>query len=139
MKKPVVKQRLLFQIMKKISLQMALTFVFSTVVMAHSVTEKKNTVSLQNNSILSKNNQNAGLKVKGKVTDENGLPLPSATVLAKGTKVAVLTDIDGNFSIEMPENSTKLVISYIGMKTREIQASANFHQRSTFRSWRKFE
>ena len=126
MKKPVVKQRLLFQIMKKISLQMALTFVFSTVVMAHSVTEKKNTVSLQNNSILSKNNQNAGLKVKGKVTDENGLPLLSATVLAKGTKVAVLTDIDGNFSIEMPENSTKLVISYIGMKTREIQASANF-------------
>ncbi|MRX39960.1 SusC/RagA family TonB-linked outer membrane protein [Flavobacterium sp. LC2016-23] len=58
--------------------------------------------------------------IKGKVTDPSGVPLPGATVLAKGTKIAVLTDFDGNFSIDMPANSTALVISYVGMETKEI-------------------
>lgn len=62
----------------------------------------------------------AGPIIKGKVTDQSGSPLPGATVMAKGTKVAVLTDFDGNFVIEMPANSTGLVISYVGMDTKEI-------------------
>jgi hypothetical protein len=62
----------------------------------------------------------AGPIIKGKVTDPSGIPLPGATVMAKGTKIAVLTDFDGNFSIEMPANSTALVISYVGMETKEI-------------------
>ena len=62
----------------------------------------------------------AGPIIRGKVTDPSGVPLPGATVLAKGTKVAVLTDFDGNFSIEMPANSNQLVISYVGMETKEI-------------------
>ncbi|MDQ6472828.1 SusC/RagA family TonB-linked outer membrane protein [Flavobacterium sp. LHD-80] len=65
----------------------------------------------------------AGPIIKGKVTDVTGSPLPGATVMAKGTKIAVLTDFDGNFSIEMPANSTTLVISYVGMETKEIDAS----------------
>ena len=62
----------------------------------------------------------AGPIIRGKVTDPSGVPLPGATVLAKGTKIAVLTDFDGNFSIEMPANSSALVISYVGMETKEI-------------------
>jgi TonB-linked SusC/RagA family outer membrane protein len=62
----------------------------------------------------------AGPIIKGKVTDASGVPLPGATVLAKGTKMAVLTDYDGNFTIEMPANSDKLLISYVGMETKEI-------------------
>jgi TonB-linked SusC/RagA family outer membrane protein len=58
--------------------------------------------------------------VKGKVLDEKGNPLPGATVMIKGTKVAVLTDIDGNFIIDAPANSTRLVVSYIGMETQEV-------------------
>ena len=65
----------------------------------------------------------AGPIIKGKVTDVTGSPLPGATVLAKGTKIAVLTDFDGNFSIEMPANSSVLVISYVGMETKEIGTS----------------
>ncbi|TDP03039.1 SusC/RagA family TonB-linked outer membrane protein [Flavobacterium sp. 245] len=65
----------------------------------------------------------AGPIIKGKVTDVTGSPLPGATVMAKGTKIAVLTDFDGNFSIEMPANSTTLVISYVGMETKEIGTS----------------
>ena len=62
----------------------------------------------------------AGPIIKGKVTDQTGSPLPGATVMAKGTKIAVLTDYDGNFSIEMPANTDRLVISYVGMETKEI-------------------
>ncbi|MBS7253805.1 SusC/RagA family TonB-linked outer membrane protein [Flavobacterium branchiicola] len=62
----------------------------------------------------------AGPIIKGKVTDASGVPLPGATVMAKGTKTAVLTDFDGNFSIEMPANSDRLLISYVGMETKEI-------------------
>ncbi|KIC01238.1 membrane protein [Flavobacterium sp. JRM] len=58
--------------------------------------------------------------VKGKVVDQSGDPLPGATVLAKGSKVAVLTDFDGNFTIDMPANTTKLVVSYVGMETKEV-------------------
>ncbi|WP_281233593.1 SusC/RagA family TonB-linked outer membrane protein [Flavobacterium gelatinilyticum] len=62
----------------------------------------------------------AGPIIKGKITDQSGSPLPGATVMAKGTKIAVLTDFDGNFTIEMPANSDRLIISYVGMETKEI-------------------
>jgi TonB-linked SusC/RagA family outer membrane protein len=65
----------------------------------------------------------AGPIIKGKITDSNGSPLPGATVTAKGTNVTVLTDFDGNFSIEMPANSNTIVISYVGMETKEIGTS----------------
>lgn len=62
--------------------------------------------------------------VKGRVLDEAGLPLPGATVMVKGTKIAVLTDFDGNFTIDAPANSTRLVVSYIGMETQEVAIKA---------------
>jgi TonB-linked SusC/RagA family outer membrane protein len=60
------------------------------------------------------------ITVKGTVLDDKGNPLPGATVMAKGSKVAVLTDYDGNFSIQMPTGTTQLVISYVGMQTKEV-------------------
>lgn len=62
----------------------------------------------------------AGPIIKGVVTDASGSPLPGATVLVKGTKNAVLTDFDGRFTIEVPANSDRLVISYVGMESKEI-------------------
>jgi TonB-linked SusC/RagA family outer membrane protein len=62
----------------------------------------------------------AGSIIKGKVTDSEGSPLPGATVLVKGTKTAVLTDFDGNFTIEVPDTSARLVVSFVGMETKEI-------------------
>ena len=62
----------------------------------------------------------AGPIIRGKVTDISGSPLPGATILAKGSKISVLTDFDGNFSIEMPTNSNRLLISYVGFETKEI-------------------
>jgi len=207
MKKPVVKQRLLFRIMKITLFQLLLAFVFSTVTMANSVNGQKKldtrvTLDLENltlSNALSKLEKSAKVKfsynsrisqldqrvsysandeslatilanilkplniayseisnqivlqnkapqlddkiaaflpnnatsgafmvatVTGRVLDENGSPLPGATVMAKGTKVAVLTDMDGNFSINMPANTTVIVVTYIGMKTVEATVKA---------------
>ncbi|KFF04552.1 SusC/RagA family TonB-linked outer membrane protein [Flavobacterium reichenbachii] len=202
MKKPVVKQRLLHQIMKITLFQLVLALVFSSVTMANTVNGQKKldtkvtitVTDLTLDNVLSKLAKSAHVKfsynsrmpqlsnkvtidadeevlssilnrilkpfnisfsevsnqivlqktasanplenldasnsifetlvpgpiIRGKITDQTGSPLPGATVMAKGTKVAVLTDFDGNFSIEMPANSDRLVITYVGMETKEI-------------------
>lgn len=61
------------------------------------------------------------LAVKGKITDDLGLPLPGAIVQEKGTKKAVTTDIDGNFDITVTDANATLVISYMGFETKEVQ------------------
>ena len=60
--------------------------------------------------------------VKGKVIDAaNGEPLIGVSIQEKGTTTGVITDIDGNFIINVPGNAT-LVFSYIGYKTLELSA-----------------
>lgn len=59
------------------------------------------------------------ITVKGTVVDENGDPLPGATIQAKGTAIGTSADIDGNFSLSVPSDAT-LVISFIGHQTIEI-------------------
>ncbi|MGB6152676.1 MAG: SusC/RagA family TonB-linked outer membrane protein, partial [Pricia sp.] len=57
--------------------------------------------------------------LQGTVTDAEGLPLPGANVVVKGTTRGVVTDFDGNFSIEAEVGET-LEISYIGFEPAEI-------------------
>ena len=58
-------------------------------------------------------------KVTGRVSDSEG-PLIGATVMEKGTANGVVTDIDGNFSIDV-QSGASLVISYVGYVTQEIR------------------
>ena len=59
--------------------------------------------------------------VKGVViSGDDGQPLISATVVIKGSKSGVLTDIDGKFSIENVSNKSLLQFSYIGMKPQDL-------------------
>jgi iron complex outermembrane receptor protein len=68
--------------------------------------------------------------IKGKVMDENGLPLPGASVLEETTKKGVITDSDGNFEISVESKNAVLVISYIGYKDQKVSAnSSNFNIR----------
>ena len=61
------------------------------------------------------------VKITGKVTDQTGNPLPGVTVAIKGTSLGGATDVDGNYSIEIPSGKEiVLVFSFVGMKTREI-------------------
>lgn len=64
-------------------------------------------------------------KVTGKVVDENGEPVIGASIIVKGTTVGTVTDFDGNFELEVPNNGKHLVISYIGMKSQEVGVSSN--------------
>ncbi|WP_187263751.1 SusC/RagA family TonB-linked outer membrane protein [Pontibacter beigongshangensis] len=61
-----------------------------------------------------------GITVNGKVQDESGFGLPGVKVMLKGTTTAVPTDLDGNFSITIPDGNSTLVLSYIGFQTQEV-------------------
>ena len=61
----------------------------------------------------------------GVIKDNEGQPLIGATVLLKGSDVGTVTDVDGKFSINAPENSV-LVISYVGFLTKEIIIDGKF-------------
>lgn len=61
------------------------------------------------------------VKVSGKVTDSKGNVLPGVSVFIKGTTVGTATDVNGNYSILLPEGKDMiLVFTFIGMKPQEI-------------------
>lgn len=60
---------------------------------------------------------------KGQIFDPNGEPIIGATVKVQGSGNGTVTDIDGNFSLDVPAG-TPLEISYIGYKTQVINATA---------------
>lgn len=63
--------------------------------------------------------------VNGTVMDENDEPLPGATVLVKGMAThGTATDVDGHFTLSVSDPNTVLMVSYVGMKTLEVKATA---------------
>lgn len=62
----------------------------------------------------------SGRIITGIVTDENGDPLIGASILAKGTATGTVTDVEGKYSLQVPEGITELVVSYTGFNTAEI-------------------
>lgn len=69
------------------------------------------------------------LAVTGKITDKTGSPIPGVSVLIKGSTVATSSDVNGNYSIQIPGNAALLVFSYVGTKTQEVAVSKSgtFH------------
>lgn len=76
----------------------------------HIIIQKKasNNVSKQSSTL------------KGTIVDENGLPIIGANVLVKGTTNGTITDVDGNFSLDVA-NGDILFVSYIGYVDRELK------------------
>ena len=58
-------------------------------------------------------------------SSDDGQPVIGATVMVKGTTVGTITDTDGKFKINVPANAKNLVISYVGMKTIDVEAKNN--------------
>ncbi|MBC8005930.1 MAG: mucoidy inhibitor MuiA family protein, partial [Verrucomicrobia bacterium] len=58
--------------------------------------------------------------VSGKVTDNTGEPLPGATVNVQGTSIGTVTDMQGNYSITIPNNATQLTYSFIGFNSQTL-------------------
>ncbi|OYX23657.1 MAG: SusC/RagA family TonB-linked outer membrane protein [Algoriphagus sp. 32-45-6] len=91
-----------------------------TVVSNQIVLQKDNTKGSDVNEVSSLDIEQQQKTVSGVVMDANGLSLPGASVLVKGTANAVSTDFDGKFSIRVDNTSAVLVISFIGYDTMEI-------------------
>lgn len=60
-----------------------------------------------------------GVRISGQVLDAQGEPIIGATVLEKGTNNGIVTDLDGNFSLNVSPDR-KLQVSYIGYTTQEL-------------------
>ena len=58
--------------------------------------------------------------VKGTVSDAQGEPIIGANVVIVGGTKGVITDLDGKYSIQVPENGAVLKFSYIGFKTKSF-------------------
>lgn len=61
----------------------------------------------------------AAIEISGTVTDEAGVPLPGVTIQLKGTSTGTSTDVNGKYSISIPQHGT-LVFSYTGFSSQEI-------------------
>lgn len=75
-----------------------------------TITEAKNVQGVQ---------QQSTVTIKGSVKDVNGEGLIGASVAVKGSATGTITDIDGNFMLDVPSNST-VVVSYIGYLSQEL-------------------
>jgi TonB-linked SusC/RagA family outer membrane protein len=62
-----------------------------------------------------------GRNVTGVVSDESGNKLPGVSVIIKGTSIGAITDIDGAFSLRIPDNAKVLQFSFIGMEDKEVE------------------
>ncbi len=81
--------------------------IINQIIVIKEATESSLPVSIQRN-------------ITGKIYDEINQPVTGATIKVKGTKTAVVSDINGQFSISASENDV-LVVSYIGYKPQEIK------------------
>lgn len=59
-------------------------------------------------------------EISGTVKDTNGQALPGVTVLVKGTSIGTATNIDGAFSMTVPDDATTLVFTFVGMFAQEV-------------------
>ena len=65
----------------------------------------------------------AQFTAQGTVVDEEGETVIGATIMVQGTTTGTISDIDGNFTLNIPTNSSTLIVSYTGFGTLEIPVS----------------
>jgi len=94
-----------------------------------SFLKKSNDNNVENIQIIDSKSQNSNVNkssnlldkpIKGKVKDENGNGIPGASILIKGSNQGTQTDAEGNFSLNIKDEKSVLVISTIGYISQEI-------------------
>lgn len=65
-------------------------------------------------------------QITGTVTSaEDGMGIPGVSVVVKGTTIGTTTDIDGNYTLNIPQDATTIVFTFVGLKTIEMPADKN--------------
>ena len=73
-----------------------------------------------------------GPTVKGIIFDSNGETIIGASIVVKGnTSIGTISDLDGQFSLNVPSSNSVLVVSFVGMKSKEVKATPNTLMRIT--------
>ena len=65
--------------------------------------------------------QQAKRTISGVVKDKSGSPIPGVTILVKGTSTGQVSDVEGKYTLDVPQDAKTLVFSFVGMDTQEIQ------------------
>ncbi|PZX59309.1 TonB-linked SusC/RagA family outer membrane protein [Algoriphagus ratkowskyi] len=63
-------------------------------------------------------------EITGQITDEDSLGVPGVNVLLKGSVQGTITDLDGNYTLSVPDEGAVLVVSFIGFKKQEVVVGA---------------
>lgn len=75
---------------------------------------------LKSNAASSETRRIQDMQVTGKITDEKGDPLPGVGVIVKGADRSTVSDVSGNYKIDVTTGKETLIFKYIGYKTQEI-------------------
>jgi tonB-linked outer membrane protein, susC/ragA family len=67
----------------------------------------------------------AQVLVRGTVVDQTGESVIGASIQVKGTTQGTITDIDGKFSLGVPDKKSVIVVSFIGYATKELQVDTS--------------
>lgn len=92
----------------------ALSQIFDQTNVAYKIVDKQ--IILSKKEVVS---QQQNRKISGTITDAHGEPIIGANISIKGTTLGTITDLDGHFTMDVPE-AAKLEISYIGYLTKEV-------------------
>ncbi|MDR1936985.1 MAG: TonB-dependent receptor plug domain-containing protein, partial [Tannerellaceae bacterium] len=63
------------------------------------------------------------------ISVDDGEPVIGASVMVKGTGIGTITDLDGTFTLNVPENAKTLAVSYVGMVSQDVAVKATLHIR----------
>lgn len=78
-------------------------------------------LSKGNDIRFNRNKESVQLVVRGRVTDgEDGQPLPGVTVRVKDSNQGTVTDVEGNYSIEVPDGNASLIFSFVGYVSQTV-------------------
>lgn len=117
-------------VVKPISSLATLSFcLFSGSLMAQQTSLDKNLKNIEQNALTTASTSNVGkskvadlfdVTITGTVLDNNGQPIPGATVSVPGTSIGTATDLDGKYTLTIPDNSS-IVVSFIGFESQTIE------------------
>ena len=70
--------------------------------------------------------------IVGSVKDDKGEPMVGASVVAKGTTTGIITDVDGNFKLEVPKDASVLSVSFVGYNNLEVPITGSQYSEAEY-------